>query len=183
MVPLQHPDGRRAVRENSSWVSAHEIGGEHRQTIEMILRVEAIFDCDILALYITSFAQALFECGHTRPQLCRCPEAEITDHRHCGLLCARNERPCDRRSAKCGYELPSADADNHLPRPNGIKIEVCGRQARRLLGVLLPRLQSGGAAVHDRTDLRPFALLNCCSAKCPVNPVPPVEIPAVIASR
>jgi hypothetical protein len=29
--------------------------------------------------------------------------------------------------------------------------------------------------VHD--PLRPFALLNCCCAKCPVNPVPPVGNP------
>jgi hypothetical protein len=90
------------------------------------------------------------------------------------LLSARRERPCGSRTAERGYELPSSNADCHLPRArchrdriSRLKMEVCGRPARRLLGVLLPRLGQRGAAEDDPT--RHFGTANCRSAKGSFN--------------
>jgi len=44
-----------------------------------------------------------------------------------------------------------------------LKMEVCGRQARRLLGVFLPRVEQRGEAVRD--PRRHFATVNCRIAK------------------
>src|SRR5262252_9038183 len=40
---------------------------------------------------------------------------QISDHRHCGLLPMRRERPRRRRTAECGQQFPPSDSDCHTP--------------------------------------------------------------------
>ena len=77
-----------------------------------------IIQGEILALHISEFAQALVECGihRCRPRL----DCHNTDARHRLRLRACGERPRRRRTAKCGYELPSTDIDCHGPSRLGL---------------------------------------------------------------
>src|SRR5580704_16033151 len=55
------------------------------------------------------FAQSLAESGHTRTRAGR-PIAEVADHRHGLLLCARREGPRGRGAAENPYELTAPHA-------------------------------------------------------------------------
>ena len=63
-----------------------------------------------------ALAQALFEGGDEVLRLSRRPAAQVSDLRHRPPLRACGERPCDRRAAERGYELPSSSAVCHSPR-------------------------------------------------------------------
>ena len=93
----------------------NEIGRQCRKPVVLIVR-EAVFDRHGLALDIASFFQAAAKSVHELGVVTGAPATEETDHRHRWLLGARSERPGECRAADYGYQLPSCDADCHLPR-------------------------------------------------------------------
>jgi hypothetical protein len=77
--------------------AADEIGCERRQAIVLICR-QAVFNQNILALDIAGFLQALEKRDGDDLGVISGLGAEISDHRHCRLLCPGHERP-RRRAA------------------------------------------------------------------------------------
>jgi hypothetical protein len=77
-----------------------------------------VFDRDVLALDVASFANALLKCGPEVLVLFGRAEIHETDHRHRRLLRARSERP-RHRTAERGYQFPPLDLDCHVTLPWG----------------------------------------------------------------
>ena len=91
-------------RGDHSNLPANQVGRQRRQPIELTLG-PAVFDCQVLALDKACVFEALAECAQTvRERVRRCA-AEESNHRLRWLLCARRERPRDRRAAEQRDEL------------------------------------------------------------------------------
>jgi hypothetical protein len=76
--------------------SARQVGGQRRQSIELILG-PAVFDRDVLAFDIACFLEALAKPPHeVRDSISR-SGIEKPNHRHRRLLRARRQRPKQRR--------------------------------------------------------------------------------------
>jgi len=82
----------------------------------LIVRI-AILDRDVLSRDEAYFLKTFAECGNKILERNKLRAAQKPNHRHRRLLRSRRERPSNGRAAKRGYELPSSDADCHLPRP------------------------------------------------------------------
>src|SRR6516165_3586185 len=65
----------------------------------------SVFDRYVSALSVTRIGQALLNCSKDPAPGFRRPAAEEPDHRHRRLLCARRERPSERRTAEKRDEL------------------------------------------------------------------------------
>ena len=94
------------MRSDHCHLTAYQIGCEVGQSIGLVLR-PAIFDRQILALDVTTFADASLERGHKVCTVGRRRAAEEPDHRHRRLLCARRERPRGCRAANQQDEVAS----------------------------------------------------------------------------
>jgi hypothetical protein len=86
------------ANKDDSHFAFNELGCQQRQTIKSSVR-PAEFDQKVSAFDKTAFVQSLSESRHQVSVGVEWPAAEEADHRHCGLLRARGERPC-RRAAK-----------------------------------------------------------------------------------
>ena len=64
----------------------------------------AVFDRDVLALYIASIGQPLAKCGDRSRRGHRCPDAEEPDDRHF-RLCGSGERSEGSRATKESEEI------------------------------------------------------------------------------
>src|SRR5262245_51493786 len=84
--------------------SANQFGRQCRQPIELILG-PAVFDRHVLALDIAGVFEPLAKSAQTIHQRVRRPAVEHPDHRHCGLLRTRRERPGDCCAAEQRDEL------------------------------------------------------------------------------
>jgi hypothetical protein len=102
----------RAGRCDHAYPSAHQIGHQSRKSIVVPLR-PMVFDRDVLALDVTSFAYALPKCGPEVLVLFGCADIHETDNRHRRLLCTRRERPCNRRAAEKRDELAPPHVRSH----------------------------------------------------------------------
>ena len=144
----------------------NQIGGKCGQLCRSDVSV-ALFKCNIATFDPAQLPKRLLEYIKTLP---RFAIAFRKRHQHADmphpvrLLRACRERPPDRCGAERGYELPPSNALCHLPRArccrhriSRLKMAVCGRQARRLLGVLPSRLARRGAAVDDPKRSGPSA--------------------------
>src|SRR5262245_20471451 len=92
--------------------SANQFGRQCRQPIELILG-PAVFDRHVLALDIAGVFEPLAKSAQTIHQRVRRPAVEHPDHRHCGLLRLRTERPRRRRSR-------AAEQRDELASPHGL---------------------------------------------------------------
>src|SRR5262249_12813364 len=96
--------GRRSGRSDHGNLAANEIGGQFRQSINLILG-PAVYDCHVLALDVAALFQALAKFTQSaRHRLLRSAVKE-PNHRHCRLLCGRRERPRRRCAADERDEL------------------------------------------------------------------------------
>src|SRR5262245_54958484 len=92
-----------------------EIGGKRRQTIVMTFR-PTIFDGYVSSFDIAYLIEPLTECGYLiRSAVGRCA-VEEADHRHCGLLRLRPERPRRR---------PAEQRDECAPGAVGTRVTSC----------------------------------------------------------
>src|SRR5262249_17474201 len=112
-----------------------------RQPIELILG-PAVFDRYVLALDIAGVFEPLAKSAQTIHQRVRRPAVEHPDHRHCGLLRLRSERPrC--RAAEQRHEL----AAPQLPKSHGAIPSQGGSLAdRRASSQVLAALRDGDPA-------------------------------------
>ena len=83
---------------------SNEIGRQFRQPIIAMLR-KAVFDRYVLPLDIADFFQTSTPRDPKVGVIARPPGGEEPDHRHCRLLRACRERPCDRRSTEQSDEV------------------------------------------------------------------------------
>src|SRR6516162_966183 len=83
------------MRSDHRHLTAYQIACEVGQSVDLVLR-PTILDRHILALDVTSFTNALPECGQIACTVGKRRAAEEPDHRHSRLLRARRERPCGR---------------------------------------------------------------------------------------
>jgi hypothetical protein len=101
--------GRGAIRRDHRHLATDQVGCHGRQPIVHAIR-PAILDCDIAALDMTGFVQALPERAHAiRIPVSRCA-VEKPHHRHRRLLRARREWPRRCRAAEQPHELPPSHA-------------------------------------------------------------------------
>src|SRR6266487_3645919 len=91
------------MRTDHRHLTACQIGCEVGQSVVLVLR-PAILDRHILAVDVAGFTNALPECGQIACTIGRRRAAEEPDHRHCGLLRPRRERPRGRCAAEQRYE-------------------------------------------------------------------------------
>src|SRR5215216_4998280 len=76
---------RRAVREDHSHPTVHQLSREWRQVFRLIVR-PAMFDRNVVPLMIADFRQALPKRHRHRPVAVSGCAVEKADHRDCGLL-------------------------------------------------------------------------------------------------
>src|SRR2546430_2329836 len=92
----------------AKYLAASQIGGECRQSINLIF-CPAIFERNISTFGIAGLVQTLPERGQPDNFIgILRPAAEPPDHRHHQLLCARRERPRDRRATEQRDEIASS---------------------------------------------------------------------------
>src|SRR5262249_22778084 len=86
------------MRSDHRHLTAYQIGCEVGQSAGLVL-CPAILDRHILTLDVAGFTKALAECVQITCTIGRPRGAEEPDHRHCGLLRPRRQRP-RRRAAE-----------------------------------------------------------------------------------
>src|SRR5262249_32957823 len=136
-------------------LTTNQITGEYRQLLVSTLR-PTVFYRDVLALEISDFLKALTErCYQGRGISRRCAPQK-SDHRHCGLLRARRERPRCRRAAEGSQQFPSSDGDCHTPSRARCVKETIPRHERAVPNSAAPG--AGGAHEADVSE-------SCLSAR------------------
>src|SRR5215468_8768241 len=123
----------------------------------------AIFDRHVPTLDITGLAQALVKCAQPACPQIRRLAADVSDHRHCGLLRARRERP--RRRA--------ADQRDELAAFHSITSSASSRRSRGIvnpsvLSVLRLIASSNlvGCSIGMSPGLAPLRILPTNTAAC-----------------
>ena len=99
---------RRRVADDHGRLPAHQIGGEARQPIRLIVS-PALLDDDIASFDEPFLAQPFAEFRHEVRKRRGDRVAKKPDHRHRRLLRARRERPRRRRAAEQRDELAPPD--------------------------------------------------------------------------
>jgi hypothetical protein len=94
-----------AARNDDRDLTAHQVGRQSRQSIELVLR-PTIFDQDVAAINVAGFAQALPKCRHEIGAGLGRTIMQKPDDRHRRLLRARRER-ASSRTADVRDEFPS----------------------------------------------------------------------------
>src|SRR5262249_39661415 len=89
-------------------LSANQLGRERWQTVQLSLG-PAIFDGDVLAFDVAGLLQALAECSQPVSISVRRLAVDKANHRNRGLLRARRQRPCCRRTAEQRDECAAPD--------------------------------------------------------------------------
>ena len=84
------------MRSDHRHLTAYQIGCEVGQSVDLVLR-PTILDRHILALDVTSFTNALPECGQIACTIGKRRAAEEPDHRHRLRACRKRPR---RRAAE-----------------------------------------------------------------------------------
>jgi hypothetical protein len=77
-----------------------------RQPIESVFG-KSVFDCHVAAFGKAGLAQSLAECRRANSGRVLRAAVEISNKRHCQLLCPRRERPSERRSPETNEIPPS----------------------------------------------------------------------------
>src|SRR5262249_43918922 len=109
---------RGAARNDQGHVTPDQIGSEHWQAIEPLVR-KAEQDFDISPFRIPAFIEAAPQAGHPRRITVRSSGAEIADHWYCRLLRERRERP-NRRATKARDELPPSHSITSSAWPSSV---------------------------------------------------------------